>query len=157
MASLPSFTSMRILAARGETPAAFGRRCIPVGCVAPPSNTPGILSRRALPTGRLAGLGATLAFHHGLLLAVAILFPIAGAAQGTPTVPVFTPHDVVLTASGSYGNPYVDLAAEAAVTGPEAVGCASRCSGTASRAGGCACHRIVRARGAGPSRAWTPD
>ena len=36
-------------------------------CVAPPSNTPGILSRRALPAGRLAGLGATLAFHHGLL------------------------------------------------------------------------------------------
>jgi periplasmic protein TonB len=78
------------LAARDETPAAFGRRCIPGGCarrrtpamqagfgevspepwrrrIAPPSNTPGILSRRALPTGRLAGLGATLAFHHGLL------------------------------------------------------------------------------------------
>src|SRR5687767_111890 len=56
-----------ILAARGETPAAFGRRCIPPGCVAPSSNTPGILGRRALPAGRLTGLGATLAFHHGLL------------------------------------------------------------------------------------------
>src|SRR5688500_10348133 len=55
------------LAARGETPAAFGRRCIPAGGVAPRSNTSGILGRRALPAGRLAGLGATLAFHHGLL------------------------------------------------------------------------------------------
>src|SRR5205809_2642504 len=55
------------LAARGETPAAFGRRCIPAGCVAPRSNTPGILARRALPSGRIAALGATLDFHHGLL------------------------------------------------------------------------------------------
>src|SRR5206468_5916589 len=55
------------LTARGETPAAFGRRCIPAGCVAPRSNTPGILARRALPAGRIAALGATLDFHHGLL------------------------------------------------------------------------------------------
>ena len=50
---------------------AFGRRGIPPGCVAPPSNTPGILSRRALPAGRLARPGATLGFHHGLLAASA--------------------------------------------------------------------------------------
>src|SRR5712691_3390694 len=37
------------------------------GCVAPRSNTPGILGRRALPSGRLARLGATPDFHHGLL------------------------------------------------------------------------------------------
>jgi hypothetical protein len=55
------------LAARGATPAAFDRRCIPGGCVAPPSNIPDILSRRALPPGRLAGLGATPDLHHGLL------------------------------------------------------------------------------------------
>src|SRR5438445_12313377 len=70
------------LAARGETPPAFGRRCIPapphraekhaVGtpaadCVAPPSNIPDILGRRALSSGRLAALGATADFHHGLL------------------------------------------------------------------------------------------
>ena len=81
------------LAARGESLAAFGApsaaaalgtpfdgRCIPsppqrgcrvgdpgAGCVAPPSNTPGILGRRALPAGRLARLGATPDFHHGLL------------------------------------------------------------------------------------------
>src|SRR5204863_3353331 len=67
------------LAARGESLAAFGApsaaaalgtpfdgRCIPGGCVAPPSNTGGILSRRALPAGRLARLGATPDFHHGL-------------------------------------------------------------------------------------------
>jgi hypothetical protein len=53
-------------AARGESLAAFDGRCIPAGCVAPPSNTPGILRRRALPAGRLARLGATPAFHRGL-------------------------------------------------------------------------------------------
>src|SRR5436190_1855330 len=55
------------LAARGETPAAFGRRCIPADCVAPSSNIPDILGRRALSSGCLAALGATLEFHHGLL------------------------------------------------------------------------------------------
>src|SRR5437660_5293672 len=55
------------LAARGERPAAFGRRCIPADCVAPPSNIPDILGRRALSAGRLAALGATPDFHHGLL------------------------------------------------------------------------------------------
>jgi len=54
------------LAARGESPTAFGRRCIPSGCVAPPSNIPDILGRRALPAGRIAVLGATPDFHHGL-------------------------------------------------------------------------------------------
>src|SRR5437762_1918938 len=54
-------------AARGESLAAFDGRCIPAGCVAPPSNTPGILRPRALPSGRLARLGATPDFHHGLL------------------------------------------------------------------------------------------
>src|SRR5687768_17797427 len=55
------------LAAHGESPAAFDRRCIPAGGVARPSNTLGILGRRALPAGRIAGLGATRDFHHGLL------------------------------------------------------------------------------------------
>src|ERR1700675_1689991 len=57
----------RWLAAHGESLAAFDGRCIPGGCVAPRSNTPGILGRRALPAGRLARLGATPDFHHGLL------------------------------------------------------------------------------------------
>src|SRR5258708_10342981 len=60
-------TRRRVLAARGEMPAAFDGRCIPAGCVAPPSNIPDILSRRALPSGRLAVLGATMDSHHGLL------------------------------------------------------------------------------------------
>jgi hypothetical protein len=55
------------LAARGGSPAAFDGRCIPSGGVAPPSNTPGMLGRRVLPAGRLARLGATRDFHHGLL------------------------------------------------------------------------------------------
>ena len=57
----------KALAARGESLAAFDGRCILAGCVAPPSNTPGILGRRALPARRLARLGATPHFHHGLL------------------------------------------------------------------------------------------
>ena len=52
---------------RGETPAAFDGRCILAGCVAPSSHTPGMPVRRALPARRLTRLGATLAFHHGLL------------------------------------------------------------------------------------------
>src|SRR5262249_23391107 len=56
------------LAARGASPTAFGRRCIPAGCVASPSNMVDILGRRALPSGRLAALGATPDFHHGLLV-----------------------------------------------------------------------------------------
>jgi len=55
------------VAARGESLAAFDGRCILAGCVAPPLNTPGILGRRALPARRLARLGATPHFHHGLL------------------------------------------------------------------------------------------
>ena len=55
------------LAARGESSAAFDRRCIPAGCVASLSNTTGILPRRALSAERHASLGATLDFHHGLL------------------------------------------------------------------------------------------
>ena len=61
------------LAARGESPAAFGGRGILSGGVAPRSNMPNILPRRALPARRLAHLGATRDFHHGLLgMAVAI-------------------------------------------------------------------------------------
>src|SRR5712664_2339694 len=67
------------LPARGESLAAFDGRCIPAGCVAPRSNTPGILGRRALPAGRLARLGATPDFHHGLLASAAL---VAAAAVG---------------------------------------------------------------------------
>src|SRR5205809_6249397 len=85
----------RTLAARGETPAAFGRRCIPADCVAPSSHIPDTAPHRAQTarwgprsavvaplrrgphgadcapwggtSGRLAALGATPDFHHGLL------------------------------------------------------------------------------------------
>ena len=55
------------LAARGESPAAFGWRCIRSTCVVPWSNTAGILPRHASPDRRFATLGATRDFHHGLL------------------------------------------------------------------------------------------
>src|SRR5688572_17813726 len=48
---------------------AFGRRCIPAGCVAPPSKIPDILGCRALPSGRLAALGATSPFMRWVLVA----------------------------------------------------------------------------------------
>ena len=90
------------LAVRGKSLAAFDGRCIPGGCVAPPSNTPNIIDRppsfaayargrelrrdlaealaeagRALPAGRLARLGATPDFRHGLLV------QDVGAARGS--------------------------------------------------------------------------
>ena len=55
------------LAARGQNPSAIDERRILATCVAPPSNTAGIFSRRALSARRLARLGATPDFHHGLL------------------------------------------------------------------------------------------
>src|SRR5437667_2299800 len=86
-------------AARGATPSAFERRCIPSppqrgsrvgdpgsGCVAPPSNIPDILGRRALPAGRIAALGPPMDLHHGLLslapfVACAFLQSPLGAQQ----------------------------------------------------------------------------
>src|SRR5438093_6286825 len=65
--SRDSLASKHHLAARGVTPAAFGRRCIPADCVAPPSHMDDMLGRRALSAGRLAALGATPELHHGLL------------------------------------------------------------------------------------------
>ena len=55
------------LAARGASPPAFDKRCILAVCVALPSNTLSILTRHALSARRLARLGATPGFHHGLL------------------------------------------------------------------------------------------
>jgi len=49
---------------------------IPARGVAPPSNIPDILGRRAWPSGRLARLGATRGFHHGLLVVAGPLPPI---------------------------------------------------------------------------------
>ena len=71
-------------AARGESPAAFGGRGILSGGVAPRSNMPNILPRRALPASRLARLGATRDFHHGLLgsrapIRIGLLFCVLGS------------------------------------------------------------------------------
>jgi hypothetical protein len=54
-------------AARGESPAALGRRRIASAGVAPRSNTGRILARRALAAARIATPGATRDFQHGLL------------------------------------------------------------------------------------------
>src|SRR6266852_1835332 len=77
-----------ILTARGESLAAFDGRCIPAGCVAPRSNTPGILGRRALPAGRLARLGATPDFHHGLLTG-SLAGPEGPPLRGATSLPLF--------------------------------------------------------------------
>ena len=50
------------LSARGESPAAFDRRCIPLRIVVHRSNTAGIFPLLALLSGRIADLGATRGF-----------------------------------------------------------------------------------------------
>src|SRR6266516_6164494 len=75
------------LAARDETPPAFGRRCIPAHCVAPPSHIPDVLGRRALSAGRLAALGATAEFHHGLLAQAVTPAARAAGSPQTPAAP----------------------------------------------------------------------
>jgi hypothetical protein len=101
-----------MLAARSETPPAFGRRCIPADCVAPPSNIPDILGRHALSAGRLATLGATAEFHHGLpkyspaiaVVAVALVLAAGGAeaADNATLLRVFLKDGSSLV---SYGEP----------------------------------------------------
>src|SRR5436190_13594763 len=81
-------------AARGATPSAFERRCIPPppqrGCrvgdpgpggAAPPSHTSGMLGRRALPVGRIAALGATMDLHHGLLVVTPAVLELTGISK----------------------------------------------------------------------------
>ena len=74
------------LPARGESPAAFGRRGIPSGCVAPRSSIPDIFARRALlgpvasffwgprcdagPAPRAARCRASDALVHALVLSL---------------------------------------------------------------------------------------
>ena len=53
---------LRLLAARGKSPAAFDRRCIPLRGVVHRSNTAGIFPLLALLSGRTADLGATRGF-----------------------------------------------------------------------------------------------
>ena len=47
------------LVARFTITVAFGRRCIPAGCVARRFHTPGMRAPRAWPAGRLDALGAS--------------------------------------------------------------------------------------------------
>jgi len=53
-------------AARGASPSAFDRRCIPPRCVAQRSNIGHILASRALRSGRIAGLWCDDRLPHGL-------------------------------------------------------------------------------------------
>src|SRR4051812_10925831 len=75
-----------MLAARGETPAAFAERCIPPGGVVHRSFTSNKLALHALPSGRLARLGATRAFHHGLLGVLAVLATASISGQNDGAV-----------------------------------------------------------------------
>src|SRR5262245_22906960 len=61
---------------------AFGRRCIPAGCVARRSHMADILPPRALPAGRLAALGASPPFLTWVLVGVVwLVFAAAGLAM----------------------------------------------------------------------------
>ena len=101
------------LAARGKSPAAFDRRCVPPDCVARRSNIPDILPPRALPGGRLAGLGASRDFCHGLLLFVGILSALAAMppamaqADERPNVVVVLVDDMRWDDFGAGGHPFV--------------------------------------------------
>ena len=78
--------------ARGESPAAFDRRCIPQrlrwASRSAGSHTAGIFPRRALYWPNAASittsLGATRHFHHGLLAVPALLTALIAAACGGP-------------------------------------------------------------------------
>jgi len=67
LTSVERLAGLPNLAARGASPPAFDRRCIPPGCVARRSHIGHILASRALPAGRITGLGATTHLHHGPL------------------------------------------------------------------------------------------
>ena len=75
-AALIAARPMPMVAARGESPAAFDGRSIPPLGVARRLNIPDIRPPRALIVGRLARLGASRPFHHGLLGA-----PVSAAAR----------------------------------------------------------------------------
>src|SRR5213592_3099818 len=100
----PTTPNIPELAARGETPAAFGRRCIPADCVAPPSNIPDILSRRALSSGRLAALGATLDFRHGLLRGAMDSRDVINSIFGSPRALIGVIHVQALPGTPSSRN-----------------------------------------------------
>jgi glutaminyl-peptide cyclotransferase len=89
------------LAARGESPSAFDRRCIPASTptrlprrgprargVAQRSNIPDILAFRALRSGRIGGLGATTHFHHGLLGLLLTAVILVAACHAEAQAPV---------------------------------------------------------------------
>lgn len=53
------------------------------------------------------------------LLVVTALFSGARGPAASPSVPRFAPHEVALTATGSYANPYTECAAECVLTAPD--------------------------------------
>src|SRR5439155_14146611 len=100
-------------AARGENPAAFGRRCIPADCVAPPSHIPDMLGRRALSSGRLAALGATPDFHRGLLAQERSRANISGLYSQLPWRYIGPDGNRVIAVTGVPGDPLVYYAGAA--------------------------------------------
>ena len=130
------------LTARGGSLAAFDGRCILAGCVAPRSNIPDILGRRALPARRLARLGATPDFHHGLLSEAeryqTRTQPHDGRTYGEVVQPVrHRPHRSIQwkchALGGSrytHGNPGANPSLDAGDRGP---GCVPRASGCRRR------------------------
>jgi hypothetical protein len=108
-----------MLTARGKSPAAFERRCIPPGCVAPSSNIPDILGRHALPGGRLAVLGTTPDFHHGLIRLLLLLFSsvfVTAACNRTPPPPSLQPEATVKDIMDSMVDPSADVLWESVAT-----------------------------------------
>ena len=112
--SAGSTVGVTALTVRGESPAAFDRRCIPpgaaLGIVHDGSNTPGILPPHAWRGARLGGLGARRDFHHGLLtlVSVAALATLAGAQSvgvPDPDVAVARPVDIQCAPRAAWAMP----------------------------------------------------
>ena len=101
MSAIPSTAAP---AARGESRLHSTGDASPLARrVAPPSNTPGILRRRALRSGRLARLGATPDFHHGLLLCVLAAAGCGGS--GAPAPPIGGPSGSTTTTTAPPSTP----------------------------------------------------
>src|SRR5438874_1063727 len=81
-----SFRVLVLLVSCPRSSLAFGRRCIPPGCVAPPRRISLIrLRRRALPGGRSAVLGATTNFWDRTLASAPLV--LRGGGEGWTPAP----------------------------------------------------------------------
>ena len=119
---LPCYSRIKWLNAMGrawqpvaKVPAAFERRCIPPDCVVRRLHMPNMRPPHALSGGRLAALGATRGFHHGLLAAAGTTERETKPQPESPMTRLTLPEPAgdlwlqtrdILTRLGPAGNPW---------------------------------------------------